>query len=181
MNIYYLHSTPLADVHRLGVPPGRGDVVCYVRRGQDPTGEAAARMRQDGVTVVFADEIIDWKTSADADAVGARFLKEWFVDDGVDISDLGDLSLGWSYSMEFARQINPRLLLRTGEAVRRFVEMHPGADAVYSDAEDGRHIFEVEPSYHPLARTVAHIADHMGLNVSFMAPVNALPAAFRRP
>ena len=181
MNIYFLLSTPLAEAHRLPVPPCRGDIVCYIRSGQDPIGKAAANLRHGGVTVAFADEIIDWKTSADVDVVGARFLKEWFVDGNTDFSDLGDLSLGTSYSMEFARQINPRLLIRIGEILRRLIEEHPQADTVYSDAEDGRGIFEVEPHFHPLARVVTHVTGHMGLRAKLIKPVNALPAAFKRP
>ena len=181
MNLFFLMSTPLADACGLSVPPRRGDVVCYIRRGQDPTGEAAAHLAQDGITVIFADEIIDWKASTDADTVGARFLKEWFVDGGTDFSGLSDLSLGRLYAMEIARQINPGLLIRIGETIRRLIEKHPQADTVLSDAEDGRGIFEVESSFHPLARIVAHVADHMGLMPRFLVPVNTFPAAFRRP
>ena len=158
MRLYLLLNTGLGDAERTGDPPRSGDVVCFVRLAQDPMGEAAAPLRERGIDVVFADTLFDDAANRTLDAIGTRFLQNWFRDGDEDFSSLGDISIGIAYSMELGRQTNPRVALRFGEILRRLLERHPETVSVLSDVRDGNGIFEVEPAYLPLRRVLASVA-----------------------
>ena len=86
-------------------------------------GKAAAPLRERGIAVVFADTLFDDAANRTLDAIGTRFLQDWFRDGDEDFSSLGDISLGIAYSMELGRQTNPRVVLRFGEILRRLLEL----------------------------------------------------------
>jgi len=180
MRLYLLLNTGLGDVHRIVNPPEAGDVVCYFRIGQDTTGEAARGLQGQGIDVVFADSLLDEAANRRLDAMGTRFLREWFIDGDEDFSDLGDISVGIAYSMELGRQINPRVALRFGEILRRLLERHPDTASVLSDVRDGNGIFEVEPAYLPLYRVLAAVADRNGVDLVSLTAVDPIPPALRR-
>jgi hypothetical protein len=180
MRLYLLLNTGLGDVQRIVSPPEAGDVVCYFRLGQDATGEAASRLQGRGIDVVFADSLLDEAANRSLDAIGTSFLREWFMDGDKDFSDLGDISLGIAYSMELGRQINPRVVLRFGEILRRLLERHPDTVSVLSDVRDGNGIFEVEPAYLPLHRVLAVVAERSGVDLVSLTPVDPIPPALRR-
>lgn len=180
MRLFVLLNTGLADASRLADPPVRGDAVCYIRLAQDVDGCATQRLKDSGIKVVFGDSLFDEADSRALDAVGTRFLQGWFRDGGEDFSSLGDISLGVAYSMEIARQTNPRVILRFGEILRRILALYPAATALITDVRDGDGIFEVEPDYLPLHRTLAEIAARHGVGFSGVAPVDPIPPALRR-
>jgi hypothetical protein len=179
MRIYFLLQTPLTKIRNLSTPPRTGDIVCYIRRAQDPTGEARDFLKRQNITLYFIDELLSEEITNKIDAIGSRFLKEWFINDEKDFSDLGDLSLGTSYSTELAREISPRVLIRTGEALRKLLETNPQVSGVFSDAEDGKGIYEVRPSFYPVAKTIKHVAIFMGYTVCFIKPFAAVPPAMK--
>lgn len=180
MRLYLLLNTALGDAERIVSPPETGDVICFFRRAQDPTGDAVTEHRKRGIDVVFADTLLDEAANRALDVVGTRFLRDWFKDGDQDFSDLGDISLGLAYSMELGRQTNPRVVLRFGEILRRLLERHPGTASVLSDVRDGNGIFEVEPPYLPLHRVLATVAARYGIDLVSLAPVDAIPPALRR-
>lgn len=178
--LYILLNTTLNDASRLSEAPRPGDVVCFLRRAQDPEGKSEAWLRDDGIDVIFVETLFDESTNRAINAVGMRFLHEWYRDGGVDFSSLGDVSLGTAYSMELARQINPRVIIRFGEIPRRLADRYPGAKHVLSDVRDGDGIFEVEPDYLPLRRALAQTAERRGLSFQALEPVDPIPHAMRR-
>jgi hypothetical protein len=181
MRLFLLLNTGLGDAERIVNPPVAGDVICYFRRAQDPIGKAVTRLQGRSIHVVFADSLLDEVVNRRLDAIGTDFLREWFRDGDEDFSDLGDISLGNAYSMELGRQTNPRVVLRFGEILRRLLERHPETALVLSDVRDGNGIFEVEPAYLPLNRTLATVAGRNGVDLVSLAPVDPIPPALRRP
>jgi hypothetical protein len=180
MRLYLLLNTGLGDAERTGDPPRSGDVVCFVRLAQDPMGEAAAPLRERGIDVVFADTLFDDAANRTLDAIGTRFLQNWFRDGDEDFSNLGDISIGIAYSMELGRQTNPRVALRFGEILRRLLERHPETVSVLSDVRDGNGIFDVEPAYLPLRRVLTSVAGGCGIELISLEPVDPVPPALRR-
>jgi len=178
MNIFFLCQTPLADVQNLIVSPETGDVVCYVRRAQDPTGEAKDVLSQMGITVVDYEEFLTSEMTAGADELGDRFLKTWFFDGDRDFSDLGNLSLGTSYGYVLGIQLRPRSLLRTAAGLRKLILKHPLAGSVFSDAQDDMGVTETARAVHPLAKIITHVARHLAIEIQFLSPSNAIPSAF---
>jgi len=178
MNLYFLCHTPLGDVDRLDVPPKTGDVVCFVRRAQDPTGGAWSALAEQAIDVIDFEDIVTPEMTAAADALGDRFLKTWFMDGGRDFSDLGNLSLGTSYGYVLALQIRPRSLLRTAAGFKKLSMMYPLAGRFFSDAQNGMGIFETARGVCPLAGIIVHVSAHLGREIRFLPPINAVPSAF---
>lgn len=178
MNIYFLCHTPLGDVERLNVAPITGDVVCYVRRAQDATGESRGNLERNGITVIDCEDILTPETTVGADELGDRFLKTWFMDGDRDYSDLGNLSLGTSYGYVLALQFRPHSLLQTAAAFRMLITMHPHAEIIYSDAQDGMGVFETARGGFPLMQIISHVASHLDREIRFFAPANVIPSAF---
>ena len=137
MRIYFLLLTPLAHVRRLEIPPRSGDVVCYLRHAQDPSESDSQALTEQGIDVKFIDDVIDDNATEAADKLAASFLNEWFFDHDVDFTELVDMSLGISYSLELSFKITPRVLLRQCEAFRLFINANPAATEALTDAKDG--------------------------------------------
>lgn len=167
-------------MHRLAHPPESGDTICFFRYGQDPFGEAGAGLEGRGISVIYADRLLDEATNRKLDALGTAFLRDWFLDGEYDFSGLGDISLGQAYSMELGRQTNPRIILRFGEILRRLLEQYPETISVISDIRDGNGIFEVEPAYLPLCRVLTMVARRSGVDLVPVDAVNPIPPALRR-
>lgn len=180
MRLYLLLNTALGDAEKIISPPAAGDVICFFRIGQDPTGEAVPQLEERGINVILADSLLDEVTNRSLDTMGTSFLREWFKAGEEDFSNLGDISLGIAYSMELGRQINPRVVLRFGEVLRRLMERYPQTISVLSDVRDGNGIFEVEATYLPLKRVLAMIARRHGIDLVSLTPVDPIPPAFRR-
>ncbi len=177
MNIYFLCYTPLKDVDKLTVPPKSGDVICYIRPAQDVSGTNAENLTRRGIKTIYCEQLLTDDITARADEIGDRFLKTWFIHGEKDLSDLGNLSLGTSYGYWLALTLRPRTLLRIAFGFRELVSSFNQATTVFSDAQDGRGIYESIPSVHPLAKTLSHIAEQMDIIIEFLAPVDAIPSA----
>lgn len=180
MKLYLLLNTELDNATRLDPPPQAGDVVCYFRCGQDLSGEATAQLQEYGVDVVHADTLLNDADNRELDALGTDFIREWFHDGAGDFSDLDDISLGVAYSMELARQANPRIILRFGEILRRLLKRFPKTTSTLTDIRDGNGIFEVEAAYLPLNKTLAVVSSAHGLKLISLKPVDPIPPALTR-
>jgi len=178
--IYFLGKTPLRAVPTLDPAPRRGDVICYLRHAQNLVPGAAARLTEDGIAVVRAEELIDAEASRDIDALGSVFLSTWFDDDGRDVSRLGNLSLGTSYAMELARQCNHRQLIRAGETLRRVLDAYPTTARVLTDLADGDGVHAVLPVRFPIRRVLAQVASAAGRRCDAVRPIDPIPPAWAR-
>ena len=180
MRIFFLGKTPLSAVQALDPAPMAGDAICYLRQAQNLGENDLARLGGKGVSVVFADDLIDSENSRQIDALGSTFLSTWFRDADNDYSCLGKLSLGKSYAMELARQSNPRQLIRAGEALRRVIEMHPESAEVLTDLTNGDSIFAYLPDRFPVRRVLKHVADAEGRAFDTVRAVKPIPPAMVR-
>ncbi len=180
MRLYLLLNTGLKDASRLNRPPQKGDVICYFRRGQDPGNDQENALRIAGATLVSADTLFTDDENRDLDAVGTRFLRDWFRPNGTDFTTLGDISLGIAYSMELARQTNPRVVIRFGEVLRRLLEKYPQTRAVVTDICDGNGIFEVEAAYLPLNKILGAVARKYGADLVNLPSIDPVPPALKR-
>jgi len=172
MRLFFLCNTSLADVRRLSETPRKNDVVIYIRHGQDQFGTETERLKAQEVEVLFLEDFMDQEVTGQADSLGGEFMKSWFKDGGRDFSLLNDISLGVSYSTEIGGLLFPRLLLRIGEALRRGLQRYPMVQEAFSDAQNGCSLYKIHPTFYPLAKIVAHVAQHEGKSVQFLKPVN---------
>ena len=171
MRLFFLFYTSIADMKRLAVPPREDDIVLYVRHGQvQPMARESHHGQWQGTTI-FLEDLMDREATSQANALGADFVDTWFKDGAVDFSSLGDVSLGLSYSPEIAKMLNPSLLIRKGEALRKILEDFPRISEIISDARNGRGFFQVRPDFFPLADVVRQVARHAGKAVRFVEPV----------
>lgn len=180
MRLYLILNTALADIMRVANPPEVGDLICFFRIGQDPTGKGVADLKRKGIDTLYADSLLDEDANKTLNTVGTRFLREWFRDDHEDFSDLGDISIGSAFSMELGRQINPRVILRFGEILRRLLERRPEMLLVLSDVRDGNGIFEVKPAHLPLHQVLETVAARSGISLVSLKSVDPIPPAHRR-
>ena len=179
MRLYFLTLTPLSEINTLTETPQEGDAILYIRRAQDPKGEASESLEKKNITTYYIDDVIDGNISKRIDALGTLFLRNWFMDDAKDFSLLGEISLGTSYSMEIVHNVSPRFLINIGEAFRLFLNEHPQATHVFSDARDGRALFETNAKFFPIAQVIEHVATHSKLEIKFLEPIGAVPSAYR--
>jgi hypothetical protein len=180
MRLFILERTLLKSVALISDPPRPGDVVAWFRAGQDPDGTACAALEQSGIRMIAAELLIEAEATREIDTLGARYLHEWYIKDGYEFGRLGTFSLGKSYGLEFARQANPRYLIRTGEIVRRLIVGHPEAEEIFSDLADGESVIRVRPVYQPLAKIAAHVALAHGCAIRFIRSPDSLPPGFKR-
>ena len=150
MNIYFLCQTPLKFLNGLKVPPSNGDVVCYIRPAQDVEGHVAEDLKKYGVTVIYSQTLLTNETSEKADMGGEQFLKNWFLDDGEDFSDIGNLSLGTSYGYWVGLTLRPRTLVRVATSFKNLLLLYSEAAIIFSDAQNGKGVYETKPSHYPL-------------------------------
>ncbi len=175
MHLYILERTPLSAVDRLDPAPKRGDVVAYLRAGQDPGGLDAAKLWGNGIEVVSGERLVDRKTSVQIQELAPRFTDEWYFDNGKDISEIDGISLGQLVAVEPVRRTNPRFVVRTGEIVRRLIDANPNAELVLSDLVDGDGVVWVGKGFMPLRSVTEYVARTMGREFRDVVPVDPLP------
>ena len=180
VRLFLILNTALQDIPRLSLPPAAGDVVCYMRCAQNIVDTQPEITSEHGVETIFADTLINDEENRNLDTVGSDFLREWFRPNGKDFTDLGDISLGMAYSMELARQINPRVIIRFGEILRRLLGRYPTADTVVTDVNDGNGIFEVEDAYLPLRKVLGAVAATRNVNLIAVPAIHPIPPALKR-
>jgi len=178
--IYILERTSLADISLLDPSPRNGDVVVYLRPAQDPNNKYTGKLEDQGVSVIWGESLLNLEDSTRIDRLGAQFVDRWHYDGERDISLAGDLSLGEFVSPEIAARSIPWYLIRTGEIIRRALELHPRSDPVFSDLADGESLLRVMPKYLPLQSIATLVADEKGKTFRPVNAVNPLPSFYRR-
>lgn len=180
MNLYILDRTELADVRHFKKIPTVGDVIIYFRAAQDTQMAEKERLKQNGIEILQATDLLDIDCVEEIDAIGARFIRTWFLKDDLDVSLIGTLSLGKSYALEIARQCNPRFQIWYGEIIRRALQAYPKANIVFSDIENGGGIFDFAPNYFPFRNIICHVAQTLERSIKFLPSPRPLPSCFTR-
>jgi hypothetical protein len=180
MRLFLLERTPLSELDRLSDPPRNGDAVAFLRRAQDPVGRNRVELETRGIEVLWADSLIDKKTSKRIEDLGARFMDHWYFDGDCDVSRLKDMSLGRLYTRELGRLTNPRFVIRNGEIVRQVLQHYPEAEIVFCDLVDGGNVMKVAAQLQPLAQVAKLVAETLGRDLRIIEAANPLPPSFGR-
>ena len=175
MRLFVLERTPLAHTDGLIPAPAPGDVVAYLRAGQDSDGHASERLIGKGIGVVWGEGLLDRKTSVEIQDFGTRFMEEWYLEDGRDISMANGLSLGHLIALEPIRLNNPRFMVRTGEIIQRLIDAYPQAETVLTDLADGNGIVRIKGNFSPLKAIAEQVIAGRGKTPRIVNPVNPLP------
>jgi len=172
MNIYLLELTPLKQVAAFPVPPQAGDVVAFLRAGQDATGEAAKALEKQGITVQSLDRYFTMDEGRAIFNATEKFINTWHLSaDGTDPTMYKGVSIAEVVAIEFLLQGCPGTLVRTAETCRRLIADHPEAQTFFSDMTDG-------VSYQdstPVGTAARYAVEQSGLPFSWLKPINPLP------
>lgn len=175
MNLYILDRTPLNALGRLAEPPGSGDVVVFLRPGEDPDGARARGLEEKGIRTVWGESLLGREDSLETDRLGMEFLNRWYWENGTDVTRTGDVSFGKLLDWEIGRLVNPAFMVRTGEIIRLALETFPEAETVYSDLADGEGVDRTKSSFRPLSRLAEHVVTSRGLTFRRLESVDPLP------
>ena len=175
MNLYILDRTPLNALGRLSEPPSSGDVVVFLRPGQDPDGARANRLAGKGIRTAWGESLLDREDSLETDRLGMEFLNRWYWENGTDVTRTGDVSFGKLLDWEIGRLVNPAFMVRTGEIIRLALETFPEAETVYCDLADGEGVDRTKPSFRPLSRLAEHVVTSRGRVFRRLESVDPLP------
>ena len=174
MRLFILQKTPLERVSRLTPSPKPGDILVYLRLGQDPNGNISQDLRDKGIVVEYGETIVPMETSRAMDDLGGKFLRTWFTDNGQDISKVWGVSLGDNQVQYMGKMSNPRFVVRIGEIARIYSERYPEAGIV-SDISDGDGIIASNPAYFPVGTIIKHVAQTLGRSYEYSQAINPLP------
>ncbi len=180
MNLYFLDRTPLAALGRLARPPQSGDVVVYLRPGQDPEGKWTGRLADGNIQALWGEAMLNPETSHQIDRTGSRFMDGWYFADGRDVTRVGDISFGKLLDWEIGRLVLPAYVIRTGEILRLALEKFAAAETVYFDLTDGEGMDRVRPEYRPLGELAEYVATALGRESRRLEPADPLPPLILR-
>lgn len=178
MRLYLLDHTPLGAAMRFARPPRPGDVVVFTRFALDPEDAGADALRQQGVEVLWAEEMMDADARRNIARLGADFINQWYLDDGEDISRLSDMSIGKALTRELARLTNPRLMIYNAEIIRCLLERYRDAEEIITDIRDGRGVSTLDPRFQPFRKLAGAVAARLGRKISFAGSVDTIPSRF---
>ena len=162
MNLYILDRTPLKALGRLSEPPSSGDIVVFLRHGQDPDGAQAKHLAGEGIRTVWGENLLGREDSLETDRLGMEFLNRWYWENGTDVTRTGEVSFGKLLDWEIGRLVNPAFVVRTGEIIRLALREFPEAETVYCDLADGEGMDRVRPRFRPLSRLAEHVVTSQG-------------------
>ena len=127
------------SLHTLAEGPGapvKGDVVAFFRHAQDIDGSAAARLRDRGVHVEWAEDRLDLTDEEVIDAFIETFSQVWYQTGGVDQTRADGISLGGMITGEIISRYRINYLVRYGEIHSRLFDAFPETREVVSDIVD---------------------------------------------
>jgi len=175
MNIYLLELTPLTHVSKFSTPPQSGDVVAFMRAGQDPTGREVRALEKQGIRVISTANYLCMDDGRAIQKAGDQFTSGWFLSpDGADTSIYQGISIGELVAIEIMFQACPAMIYRTGELCRKLMEEFQEAVGFFSDLTDNISY----PTPVPLGSTVHEVVGQAGLSYTWLNPVDPLPPAF---
>ena len=137
MRLFLVERTSLPDLSRHPNGPKTGDVVAYFRAGQVSEDGACSELTDTGVEIVRADTFLDSSDIERLDRFVDAFTRCWTIDNGVDVSRAGDISIGMIVSPQLITAYEISLLVHSGEVFSRILKKYSHATEVLSDIIDG--------------------------------------------
>ena len=119
MNLFFLERTPLLAIQKLDPSPQFGDVIVYLRVGQDADGIETSSLNSRGINTLWGEGLLTVEASREIDRLGASFLDNWSWIEERDVSRAGDVSMSKLLDWEIGRLVSPASIIRTGEILRR--------------------------------------------------------------
>ena len=171
MRLYLLELTPLNCLSDLSTPPTPGDIVAYMRAGQDP-GEVHSRaLEQQGIRVISTATLLSMEDARAIHQMGEKFINGWYLDsDGTDTSLYRGVSIGELVAAEIIFQTCPAMFYRIGEICRRLVADFPEASEFLSDLSDGVSF----PLSTPIGSLVRETIAQFAVPYKYLKPINPL-------
>jgi hypothetical protein len=171
MRLYLLELTPLDCLSDLSTPPMPGDIVAYMRAGQDP-GEVHLRaLEQQGIRVISTETLLSMEDARAIHQMGEKFINGWYLNsDGTDTSLYRGVSIGELVAAEIIFQTCPAMFYRIGEICRRLVADFPEASEFLSDLTDGVSF----PLSAPIGSLVRETVSQSGVSYKYLKPIKPL-------
>jgi hypothetical protein len=182
MRVYFLESTPLAELATTADRPQAGDRVVFLRDAQDVIGDARRALEAEGVAVIRGPDLVTKEAFAEMDAMLDSYLKGWFLDGDNDVSWDGSLSLGRFAAGQLTMAQKPTILVSTGEMARRALADVPEYSTVITDLTDGESPYQTQiahPDMLPRLSLLKTLAEERGLTVASRHPTVRLPDIHR--
>lgn len=137
MRLFIVERIPLRDLARLGEGPRNGDVVAYFRALQDPDGRARKDFENRGITVPWAEDVLDHDDSDAIDAFHDSYLQNWYRAGEEDVSVADGISIAEVLNCQYSVNYRTGHIIRLGEICRRLLDSYGHGRTVVSDFRDG--------------------------------------------
>ena len=129
-------------------------------------GEAALALESRGVTVLFAEGLLDRALEKRIDVFVDDLLGAWHWDDQGDFSRVGNLSLGRLVDYFLLAELQPGILVRTGEIFHALFRKFSDANKVITDIRDGAcPLVELGGNFLPRRKLLGDVAGACGIAV----------------
>ena len=145
MRLYIVEHTPLTELAKRTDSPCKGDIVAYFRDLQDIDGQAAASLRESGITCVWAEGLISHELSDEIDIFHDRYLQNWHRCDTQEGSSADDEVIPYLLGYLYPIFYHTGMIIRLGEIIRQLLDSYPDVAEILTDLEDGKSYFEVMP------------------------------------
>ena len=176
---FVLWHTPLAELLDDASPPVTGDSVLYFRALQATDCDLCAQLRDGGVDVVWAEDLLTRDDDDMLDQRLDRIYHDWYRNDDLDVSEFDGMSLGKILASEIHRAYVLGYALRCGLQLTRFLNRTQPPAALITDATDGRYA-ELDASMLlgaiPLASMVSLVANARSIPVIPREAARPLPS-----
>ena len=171
MRLYLLELTPLDCLSDLSTPPTPGDIVAYMRAGQDP-GEVHSRtLEQQGIQVLSTETLLSMEDARAIHQMGEKFINGWYLNsDGTDRFLHKGVSIGDLVAVEILCRTCPAMFFRIGEICRRLMADFPEASEFLSDLSNGVSF----PESAPMGSIVQETVSQFGVSYKYLKPINPL-------
>lgn len=171
MRIFFLELTPLDCLADLSTTPMPGDVVSYMRAGQDPCGIQTRSLEQQGIKVISTESLLSMRDARAIHQMGENFTNTWYMNSkGVDQSLYRGVSIGELVAIEIIYRTCPAMFYRIGEICRRLLADFPEASEFLSDLSDGLSF----PLSAPIGSVVRETISQSGIAYHYLKPINPL-------
>ena len=181
MKIYFIERIKLHDLTDLRSSPIKGDWVIFFREAQDFDGSARRNLRANGVTVWWGRDLLKSEVIQSMDNFVDHYLKNWFLNDGRDLSRDSEFSMGEYVSGRLTLYQKPALIVALGQiclsALDIIGNLKCGSE-VWSDIRDGESGFPNQinrPGIIPRRQLVKCISESFGLTYNDLKVENPLP------
>ena len=120
MRLYLLELTPLEYLSDLSTPPTNGDIVAYMRAGQDPSGVHSRALERQGIRVISTETFLSMEDARAIHQMGEKFINGWYLNsDGTDTSLYQGVSIGELVAAEIIFQTCPAMFcVRCHQVIR---------------------------------------------------------------